>query len=73
MERTVDELYDWIHELHSEIETAQLVTRAAGKEVKAAKLDKLKLESIASKRLNMLRDLKFRFNKAKDQFANESI
>lgn len=72
VEQTVDELYGWIHELHSEIETARLATRAAGKEVKAAKKDKLKLESIASKRLIMLRDLKFRFNEAKDQLADES-
>ena len=72
VEQTVDELYGWIHELHSEIETARLVTRAAGKEVKAAKKDKLKLESIASNRLIMLRDLKFRFNEAKDQLADES-
>ena len=72
VEQTVDELYGWIHELHSEIKTARLATRAAGKEVKAAKKDKLKLESIASKRLIMLRDLKFRFNEAKDQLADES-
>ena len=36
MERTVDELYDWIHELHSEIETARQAMRAAVTEVKAA-------------------------------------
>ena len=67
VEQTVNELYEWIHELHSKTETAQVATRAAEKEVKDAKLDELKLESIPSKQLNMLRDLKLRFNEAKDQ------
>ena len=72
VEQTVDGLYDWIDELHSKIETAQQATRAAGKEVKAAEKDELKLESTASKRLNLLGDLKFRFNKVKNHLADKS-
>ena len=35
VEQTVDELYDWINDLHSKIGMAQQATRAAGKEAKA--------------------------------------
>ena len=72
VEATVDELYEWIDELHSEINTAKLDYKSANHDLKVASKSKLKLESIASKRLSMLKDLKCQLNDAKDLLADES-
>ena len=72
VEQTVDDLYGWIDELHSEINEQKKVTKSARKEVNAASKSKLKLESVAAKRLSMLNDLKIRLRDAKDMLAEES-
>ena len=72
VEQTVDDLYDWIDKLHLEINEQKKVTKSARKEVKTAHKSKLKLESVASKQLSMLKELKCSLNKAKDMLADES-
>ena len=72
VEQTVDDLYDWIDELHLEINDQKKVTKSARNEIKTAKRSKLKLESVASKRLSLLKELKRSLNHAKDMLADES-
>lgn len=72
VEQTVDDLYEWIDELHSEINTTKLGVKSANRQLKESSKSKLKLESIASKRLSMLKDLKDQLRVAKDLLADES-
>ena len=48
------ELYEWIDELHSEINTARGAVREARKEVKKTLTSKNKIEPIALKRIALL-------------------
>ena len=72
VEQTVDDLYEWIDELHSEINNQKRVNREAKKAMKMAQASKNKLETVASERLSLLRDLKCRLREAKDMLADES-
>ena len=72
VEQTVNELYDWIDELHSEINLQKKQTKLAKKEVKSVMTYKGKLESIASRRLSTLKDLKSKLSEAKNMLADES-
>lgn len=72
VESAVDELYEWIDELHSEINLQKELTRLARKEKRSAARLKHKLESIAAKRLSMLKDLKSSLREANDMLADES-
>ncbi len=58
VENTVNELYDWIDELDEELRDAKSVMRAAKKEANLAHYTKSKLETVAPKRLDLLKDLK---------------
>lgn len=72
VESAVDDLYDWIDELHAEINSQKLARKLARKEIQSATRLKLKNESIAAKRLSLLKDLKYRLSEAKDMLADES-
>ena len=72
VEQTVDDLYDWVDELHSEISDQKKITKSAMKAVKTAQSKNLKLDSVASKRLSMLKELKCSLNNTKDMLADES-
>ena len=49
VESAVDDLYDWIDELYTEINSQKEVTMLARKEIKSATRIKLKQKSIAAK------------------------
>jgi len=72
VEKTLDDLYDWIGELHAEIETEKKKARAAGKDSKAAKQAKIKAEEMSNQRLALLTDLRSEMYNLKDQLADES-
>ena len=72
VENTVDELYDWIDELDEELRDAKSIMRAAKKEANSAHYAKSKLETVASKRFDLLKDLKQQLRNTKDDLANES-
>ena len=72
VENTIDELYDWIDELDEEVRDAKSVLRVAKKEANSAHYAKSKLETVASKRLDLLKDLKQQLRNAKDDLADES-
>ena len=72
VESAVDDLYDWIDELHLEINSQKESTRLARKDVKSATRLKNKQQSIAAKRLSMLKGLKCSLREAKDMLADES-
>ena len=58
VENTVDELYNWIDELDGELRDAKSVMRTAKKEAARAHYSKSKVETVASKRLALLKDLR---------------
>ena len=60
VEQTVDDLYEWIGELHSKINEQKQVNRMAKKAMKMAQASKNKLETVASEQLSLLKDLKCR-------------
>ena len=72
VESALDDLYDWIGELHAEINSQKLARKLARKEIQSATRLKLKNESIAAKRLSLLKDLKYRLSEAKDMLSDES-
>ena len=72
VENTVDELYGWIDELDEELREAKSAMRTAKKEATSAYRAKSKLETVASKRLALLKDLKEQLRNTKDDLADES-
>ena len=72
VEETVDELYDWVDELHAEINMQKSATKVAKKEQKSTIKSKLRLETVSKKRLTMLKGLKSQLQEAKDMLADES-
>jgi len=71
-EKTVDDLYDWVDELHVELNTAKEEQKAAKREVKAKQTQLSNVRSIASKRLELLKSLKVKLGEARDDLADES-
>jgi hypothetical protein len=72
VEQTVDELYDWVDELHAEINQQKKAANLAKKETKSTIKSKLRLETVAKNRLSMLKALKSQLHEAKDMLADES-
>ena len=72
VEQTVDELYDWVDELHAEINQQKKAAKLAKKETKSTIKSKLRLETVAKNRLSMLKALKSQLHEAKDMLADES-
>ena len=72
VEQTVDELYDWVDELHAEINQQKKAAKLAKKETKSTIKSKLRLETVAKNRLSMLKELKSQLHEAKDMLADES-
>ena len=72
VESTVGELYDFIDELYDEIAEARTDVRMANKHINATKKSKSKADTIAQKRLDLLNDLKLRFNNVKDMLIDET-
>ena len=68
----MDELYNWIDELHAELSAAKIAVQAARKEVKSqqTKLDNTK--ALALKRIALLKSLKLNLDEAQDKLAEES-
>ena len=59
-EQTVEDMNEWVDELHAEINDQKMVVKASGRESKSAN-DKLdKVTSIAYTRLALLKDIKLR-------------
>ena len=72
VEKTVDDLYEWVDELQAELVDAKVATKLAKGAAKSTqtKLDKEK--TVASNRLNLLKSLKVRLDEAKDDLVHES-
>ena len=71
-EKTIDDLYDWIDELHVELNASKEAQKAAKKEVKSQQTQLSNARSIASKRLDLLKSLKVKLGEARDDLADES-
>ena len=60
-EQTLEDMNEWVDELHSDINDVKMAVKASGREAKVVN-DKLdKVTSIAFNRLALLNDLKLRF------------
>ena len=71
-EKTVDDLYDWVDELHVELNAEKEAQKATKKEVKSQQTQLTDARSIASKWLELLNSLKLELRKARDDLADES-
>ena len=66
VEKSVEDMNEWVDELHVEIDDAKMAVQASGREAKAAN-DKLdKVTSIECTQLALLKDLKLRFTETTD-------
>ena len=72
VEQTVDDLYDWVDELHTDINKQKQVNKVSKKAMKSALPTNLKLETVAARRLPMLQELKCKLYAAEDMLADES-
>jgi len=72
VEQTVDELYNWVDDLHAEINEQKSAVKLAKKEMKSTIKSKLRIETLAKHRLSMLKELKSQLHEAKDMLADES-
>ena len=58
VEQTVEDMHEWVDELHTYINDTKMAVKASGREAKVAN-DKLdKVTSIACTRLELLKDIK---------------
>ena len=64
-EKTVDDIYDWVDELHVELNAEKEAQKAAKKEVKSQQTQVSNARSIASTRLDFLIRLKLEMKKSK--------
>ena len=71
-EKTVDNLYAWVDELHVELNAEKEAQKTAKKEVKSQQTQLSNARSIASKQLVLLNSLKLELRKARDDLADES-
>ena len=72
VEQTLDEVNDWVGELHLEIEMAKKESRAANKNSKASNNAKAKADSLSAERLALLKHLRAQMNDLRDELADES-
>ena len=72
VESTVDELYKFIDELYEEIAEARTKVQTVNKDIKSANKSKSKANSVVQKPLDLLNDLKVRFNNVKDLLIDET-
>ena len=72
VEATVEDLYEWIDELHNELSQAKADVKQAEKKAKEESHRVNKIKTVASKRLELLRDLKIKLRETKDDLAVES-
>ena len=66
VEKTVEDMNEWVDELRAEINDAKMAVKALGREAKAAKNKLDKVTSIACTRLSLLKDLKLRLAETTD-------
>ena len=71
-EKTVDDLYDWVNELHVKLNAEKEAQKAAKKKMKSQQTQLRIARSIVSKQLDLLKRLKLELGKAKDGLADES-
>ena len=71
VDKTVEDMNEWVDELHTEINDAKMAVKLSGREAKSAN-DKLdKVTSIACTRILLLKDLKLRLAETTDMLLYE--
>ena len=72
VEETVDDLYEWIDELHAELVDAKVTAKLAKGAAKSMQIKLDKANTVASKRLHLLKCLKVDLDEAKHDLVDES-
>ena len=72
MEKTAEDMNEWVDELHADINDAKMAVEASGRESKAANYKLDKVTSIECTRLALLKDLKLRLAETTDMVLYES-
>ena len=62
VDKTVDEFYDWVDELHAELSDAKLAEKEANNSMKLEQRKLSKVKTVAAKRLEYLKSLKVSLN-----------
>ena len=69
VDKTVDELHDWIDELHAELSDAKLAEKEAKNSMKLEQRKMSKVKTVAAKRLEYLKSLNVSLNEAKEDLV----
>lgn len=72
LQQTVDDLFEWIDELHGEINDAKQSAKKARKDASKSVDKATKASNMATKRLKVLKDMKYQLNELQDKLADES-
>ena len=70
-EQTLEDMNEWVDELHAEINNAKMVVEASVREAKEANDKLYKITSIACTQLALLKDLKLRLSETTDMLLYE--
>jgi hypothetical protein len=72
VEKTVDDLHDWVDELHVELLDAKASAKRAEKNLRSEKTKSDKLNTVALRRLELLKNMKLRLDEVKSDLVEES-
>ena len=72
MEKTLEDLHEWVDELHGELLHAKASARTSAKLLKSEKTKVAKLNTVAVRRLELLKNMKDRLDTVKSDLVEES-
>jgi len=72
MEKTLEDLHEWVDELHGELLDAKASARTSAKLLKSEKTKVAKLNTVAVRRLELLKNMKDRLDTVKSDLVEES-
>ena len=72
MEKTVEDLHEWVDKLHGELLDAKASARKSAKLLKSEKTKVAKLKTLADRRLDLLKNMKDRLDKVMSDLVEES-
>ena len=72
MEKTVEDLHEWVDKLHGELLDAKASARKSAKLLKSEKTKVAKLKTVADRRLDLLKNMKDRLDEVMSDLVEES-
>ena len=72
MEKTLEDLHEWVDELHGELLNAKASARTSAKLLKSEKTKVAKLNTVAVRHLELLKNMRDRLDAVKSDLVEES-